>query len=78
MQLVQATVHVVGELYLSRAQIMNHQFPSEHKYLVLQQHRIKTDYVSLFQHFSCFLGIWGTVCLALIFMRALGFLSDLA
>lgn len=27
--------------------------------------------------FSCFLGIWSTVCLGLIFMRALGLLSHL-
>lgn len=75
MQLLQATIHAVEELYLSHADIMNDQFPSEHKYLVLQQHRIQMDYVSLFQHFSCFLGIWSTVCLALIFMSFGAFVS---
>lgn len=53
MQLFQATIHIVGELYPSHADITNHQFSSEHKYLVLQQHRIQMDYVFLFR--CCFL-----------------------
>lgn len=56
MQLFQATIHIVGGLYLSHADITNHQFPSEHKYLVLQQHRIQIDYVSLYQCFFLFSG----------------------
>lgn len=59
------------------ADVMHHHFPLEHEFVVLQHNRIEMDYLSQFKCFSCFLGIWSAVCLALIFVRALGLLSHL-